>query len=147
MARLTVTSGTTNTAHTMNTADQVDLARRLTVALAAEDLDALRAMCRPDVAWTVPGTGVLAGRHEGVAGLVEVERTIVGHGLGSEVEHLLFGPDSIVAVLHVHGEGNGRHVDGRVALHVQLRDGQVATITSHLGDPVAYSAYFAPLPG
>jgi uncharacterized protein len=138
---------TTEEQYVTDPAEQADLARRLTVALATGDLEALRAMCEPDVAWTVPGTGVLAGRHEGVEGLVEVERTIVGHALGSQVEHLLFGPDSIVAVLHVRGDGNGRHVDARVGLHVQLRDGRVAAVTSHLGDPAAYSAYFAPLPG
>ena len=123
---------------------QRTLAVRFATALNAGDEATLREICTPDVSWTLPGTSEVAGRHEGVPGLLAVEAALAPHQIRPELEALLHGPDSVVALAHDTGEKPGRHLDIRVALYLQLRDGKVARLVSHLSDVQALDDYLAP---
>jgi uncharacterized protein len=124
-----------------------DTQRALTVrfatALNTRDEQTLREICTPDVTWTIPGTTEVSGRNEGVAGLVAVEAALSPYGIRPQLEALLHGPDSVVALVHDTGDHRGRSLDIRVALHIQLRDGKVAALVSHMSDLQAFDDYLA----
>ena len=123
---------------------QRSLAVRFATALNAGDEATLREICTLDVSWSLPGTSEVAGRHEGVSGLLAVEAALAPHRIRPELEALLHGPDSVVAIAHDTGEKDDRHLDIRVALHLQLRDGKVARLVSHMSDVQALDDYLAP---
>ena len=123
---------------------QRSLAGRFATALNTRDEQTLREVCTPDVSWTIPGGSEVAGRHEGVAGLVAVEAALAPHQVVPRLEALLSGPDSMVALVHDTGDHRGRRLDIRVALHVQLRGDRIAALVSHFSDVQAFDDYLAP---
>jgi uncharacterized protein len=123
---------------------QRSLAVRFATALNTRDEQTLRELCSPDVSWTIPGTSEVSGRNEGVAGLVAVEAALAPHQITPQLEALLHGPDSIVALVHDTGDARGRRLDIRVALSIQLHEGRIAALVSHMSDVQAFDDYLAP---
>jgi ketosteroid isomerase-like protein len=122
---------------------QGTLMGRFAAALNTRDEQTLRELCTPDVSWTIPGLSEVSGRHEGVAGLVAVEAALAPQQIVPQLEALFHGPDSIVALVHDTGDKRGHRLDIRVALHVQLRDGRVAALVSHMSDVRAFDDHLA----
>ena len=123
---------------------QGDVAIRFATALNTRDEQGLQDICTADVSWTIPGTSAVSGRHEGIAGLVDVEAALHPYEVRPQLEALLHGPDSVVALVHDTGDHRGRRLDIRVALHIQLRQGRVAALVSHMSDVQAFDDYLAP---
>ncbi|MEV4343590.1 nuclear transport factor 2 family protein [Actinoplanes sp. NPDC049596] len=118
---------------------QLALAQRFAVALAARDADALGAVCTDDVSWTVPGTGAVAGVHTGVGGILAVQAAF--GGITATIEKILYGRDSVIALLHETGDRDGRHLDVHVALVLSLRGDRIRALTGHISDLEAFSAF------
>jgi ketosteroid isomerase-like protein len=127
----------------MNTADQLALAQRFAVALATLDGDALRQVCTVDVTWTIPGDSSIAGKNEGVEGILTIQRTLQKHELKADLQKILHGRDSLVAWLHDTGDKDGKHLDVNVALVLELRDGRISAITGHISDVPMFTNYLS----
>jgi ketosteroid isomerase-like protein len=127
----------------MDNSAQLALAQRFAVAALTLDGESLRQLCTDDVSWTVPGESSVAGRSEGVEGILALERAFQKHELHADVQKILPGRDSMVALLHETGDKDGKHLDVDVALVLELRGGRISAITGHISDVAMFSDYFA----
>jgi uncharacterized protein len=127
----------------MNSSDQLALAQRFALALATLDEGVLRQICTEDVSWTIPGDSSIAGRNEGVEGILAVQRTLRKHELKADLLKILHGRDSLVAWLHDTGDKEGKNLDVNVALLLDLRDNKISGITGHISDVPMFTAYLS----
>lgn len=118
----------------METSERLDLGLRFGAALAEMDEQALREVCTDDVTWSIPGSSPVSGTSFGVAGLIAVQRVLHRGGVTAEVRQVLYGRDSMVAMLHETGSKDGKTLDVIVASVVELRERKIARITANVSD-------------
>ncbi len=114
------------------------------------DLDALRASLHPDVVIHVGGSGVVAGRYEGRAGMDEFLEIVAAHAgqATAEVEEIAVGRELIFAREIL----TGRRSDSPdevwtipLVAQFRVRDGLISEVRITPEDAELYSAFYAPM--
>jgi len=115
-------------------------------AFSRGDLDALREMWDPAIAWHVSGRNPLSGDYKGADSVLGffgqlAERT---GGTFQVVLHDVLANDTHVASLHSNrGERTGRRLDVRVVLTWHVRGGKVVEVWDLTDDQYASDEFWA----
>jgi ketosteroid isomerase-like protein len=112
--------------------ENVEIVRRGTEAF-EDDEEAWLQTLDPDLVWYPIEDGHIPSR--GIAGARGVRQRWVDTWEGHQIdlEEMKDGGDSVVACLHLTGQGkrSGVEVDLRVYVHYKLRDGKVVYVYEH----------------
>ncbi|NMO51546.1 SnoaL-like domain-containing protein [Actinoplanes sp. TBRC 11911] len=125
----------------MASSERLELGMRFGVALAEMNEEGLREVCTEDVTWSIPGSSRVSGTSFGVAGLLAVQRVLHDAGVTAEIQQVLYGRDSMVAMLHETGSKDGKTLDVIVASVVELRGRRIARITANVSDVEQLNRY------
>jgi ketosteroid isomerase-like protein len=124
--------------------ENADIVREVFDAFTRRDIDALLAVCDPEIVFTPP-TGRLAGRTESYRGhdglrtyLADVAR--VWQELRSEPDEYIELDDRVLCTGRVYAWGVGRVVDAPAGWVWRIRDGRVVEGTVYETRRAAYEA-------
>ncbi len=130
----------------MPRAENEALVRRIFGAFAEKQGLALRDAFHHDATWTVPGTGVMAGRFEGRDAIFRFLGRLpkeTDGTYGSTLIDVLASDDRAAALYRASGERNGRRLELDQVLLFRIEDGLVREVLALPSDPAAFEAFWA----
>jgi uncharacterized protein len=119
------------------------LATSFVEALRALDSKGFQKIMTEDVVWTLPGSSLVSGVAQGVAGVLKRARVIVDHKMTLEVTHVVLGREGVALLLHNTGNFNGKVLDEYLTTVCTLRDGKIARLDTYISDISMVNAYFS----
>jgi ketosteroid isomerase-like protein len=123
-----------------------DLIRRGFDAFAKGDMDTLRELFDPDIAYHVPGRSPLAGDYHGpdeVLGLFARIFELSGGTYQAQLHDAVANDEHTVALFTATGQREGRTLDDRNVLVSHVRDGRLAEVWVLAEDLYALDAFFS----
>lgn len=130
----------------MITESDVAGVRRLYEAVAVGDLKTIEACFDPEAVWRLPGRHALAGVYRGWPAirdeLLARQGPLSAGTFRSRLVDLAVGDAHIVAIVHATAEHAGRQLDQSVCQLIRMRDGRIAEIDGHYGNPAQLDAFW-----
>jgi hypothetical protein len=119
------------------------LATSFIEALRALDEKHLQEITTDDVVWTLPGSSLVSGVAQGVAGILKRAQAIVDHNVTLEIMHVVLGHEGVALLLHNTGKWKGKVLDEYLTTVCTLRDGKIARLDTYISDIPMVNTYFA----
>jgi ketosteroid isomerase-like protein len=123
-----------------------DLIRRGFDAFGKGDMDTLRELFDPDIAYHVPGRNPLAGDYQGpdqVLGLFARIFEVSGGTFQAELHDAVANDEHAVALFTARGQREGATLEDRQVLVSHVRDGRLAEVWVLATDLYAFDAFFS----
>jgi ketosteroid isomerase-like protein len=128
-------------------AENEALVRRIFEAFARKEGFALRGLFAEDAAWTVPGSGVMAGVHRGrdeiFRFLARLPKETDGT-YGSTLRDVLASDERAAALYTARGTRRGSTLELEQVLLFRIEDGLVREVLALPSDPDAFEDFWAP---
>jgi uncharacterized protein (TIGR02246 family) len=127
-------------------AENEAVVRRIFAAFATKEGFALRGLFAADAVWTVPGSGVMAGVHEGREAIFRFLTRLPKETDGtysSQLVDVLASDDRAAALYRASGVRRGRSLELDQVLLFRIRNGVVAEVLALPSDPAAFDAFWA----
>jgi hypothetical protein len=128
--------------------DNLSLTQQGYDAFARGDMTALAELLAPDVQWFVGGENALSGRYSGRDATFEYFGKLLRLTGGSiTVEVLALTepmPDTVIALVRVHAEGNGMEFDEDAVQQIEFRHGLATACRSFLQNGQVFDALVGP---
>jgi ketosteroid isomerase-like protein len=122
-----------------------ELVRRGYDAFGRGDMETLREVFHPDLAWHSPGRNQLAGDHRGVEavlGFFGRTMELTGGTFRVEVHDVVASDKHVVGLNSVAAQRDGKTLNGRNALVFHVRDGRATEIWQFWEDQYAADEFF-----
>lgn len=130
----------------MSPTENCELVRRGAAAFSAGDVATLREVLAPDVVHVVPGSGALAGSHEGIAEVSALYgrlTEISGGTFRLEVRGLFSdGAERVVLAYRSTARRYGHALDSENALVCTLAAGRIVRLEDFAADVSAYDEFW-----
>ena len=123
-------------------AEKKDLVLNFATGIKTKDRALLESLATEDVFWSLPGDNLMSRPSKGVDGILEHGATLEAFEVNVQVEHVVYGADTIGIILHNTGTKNGRVLDMHLTTVFQLRDGKVHRLNTLLHDVSMMNNYF-----
>lgn len=127
-------------------AENAELVRRGYEAFIAGDLATLGELFAEDAAWSVPGSGVLAGTKRGREAILAYFGELGARSQGSlrvTVQDIVGGEKHTVGIHHSHAEIDGKTYDQAAVVVFVIRDGKVGEAKEFFEDPAKADGFWA----
>jgi ketosteroid isomerase-like protein len=123
------------------------LVRDLFRAFRESDLAAIERILPEDAAWEFPGRrGLIAGRHEGRAGIIGFLMNVMSLTGGTfhlDLEDVVANDGMAVALFRGHGQREGRELDNPTCLRMDIRDGRIVHLREFVWDLYAVDEFWS----
>lgn len=97
----------------------------------------------PDITWTMPGNHPMSGKMEGADAVVAFLQHLYKAGIRVDNIHLGELDNGTLVEQHTgHGEAGGRQFIFPTVTTYAFRDGRIAEVKVHNGDPIAANEFF-----
>lgn len=130
----------------MSAPENEAVVRRMFDAFARKEGLALRGLFAEDAVWSVPGRGVMAGRHEGREAIFRFLARLpkeTGGTYGSELVDVLASDGRAAALYRARGTRHGRTLELDQVLLFDIADGLVREVLALPSDPEAFERFWA----
>jgi hypothetical protein len=128
--------------------DNIALTRQGYAAFSRGDMTALAELLHPDVEWFVGGDNALSGTYTGRDATFSYFGRLLGltNGTASvEVVELTEPvPDTVLAMVHLHAEANGRTFDEDGVQQIEIKDGMAVSCRTFLQNGHLYDELIGP---
>jgi uncharacterized protein len=125
----------------MNEAEQKEITRKFSAAMAARDIDLLKAIMTDDVVWSLPGSSLMSGEAHGVEAILKRAEIMHRHGVNVGIEHVVFGFKDVAQHLHNTGQYGGKVLDEHISNIYVLRDRKICRIDTFVSDVDMLNAF------
>lgn len=122
--------------------EKLQIAASFLAALKGRDWQAMRSLLTDDAVWTLPGSSLLSGPANGADAVVDRARMLRNFGVMVELLHILYSMNGVAVSLHNTGGRGELKLDEYVVIVLGLRDGKIASLTTHLHDVAGINAFF-----
>jgi ketosteroid isomerase-like protein len=126
----------------MNEAEKREITRKFSAAMAARDIDLLKAVMTSDVIWSVPGNSLMSGEAQGVEAILKRAEIMHRHEVNVQIEHVIFGLKDVAQHLHNTGRYGGRILDEHISNVYGLRENRICRIDTFVSDVGMLNAFF-----
>ncbi|WP_413669428.1 nuclear transport factor 2 family protein [Mucilaginibacter sp. Mucisp86] len=128
----------------MKTTEEIkkQLANKFLTGLKNRDWELMRSAFTNDVTWTLPGTSLLSGPAVGADAVIKRAGQLRDFGVMVQLNHILYGLDSVALSLHNTASRGDLILDEQVAIVCDITDGKISRITTHLSDVEGINAFF-----
>ncbi|WP_426581593.1 nuclear transport factor 2 family protein [Mucilaginibacter sp. R-33] len=128
----------------MKTTEEVkgQLANKFLTGLKNRDWELMRQALANDVTWTLPGTSLLSGPAVGADAVIKRAGQLRDFGVMVQLNHILYGLDSVALSLHNTASRGDLILDEQVAIVCDITDNKISRITTHLSDVEGINKFF-----
>jgi len=128
----------------MKTTEEVkgQLANKFLTGLKNRDWELMRPALANDVTWTLPGTSLLSGPAVGAGAVIKRAGQLRDFGVMVQLNHILYGLDSVALLLHNTASRGDLILDEQVAIVCDITDNKISRITTHLSDVEGINKFF-----
>ncbi|WP_208644907.1 MULTISPECIES: nuclear transport factor 2 family protein [Mucilaginibacter] len=128
----------------MKTTEEVkeQLANKFLTGLKNRDWELMRSALTNDVTWTLPGTSLLSGPAVGADAVIKRANQLRDFGVMVQLNHILYGLDSVALSLHNTASRGDLILDEYVAIVCDIVDEKISRITTHLSDVEGINKFF-----
>lgn len=128
----------------MKTTEEIkeQLANKFLTGLKNRDWQLMRSALADDVTWTLPGTSLLSGPAVGADAVIKRANQLRDFGVMVQLNHILYGLDSVALSLHNTASRGELILDEYVAIVCDITDEKISRITTHLNDVEGINKFF-----
>jgi ketosteroid isomerase-like protein len=126
----------------MTGAEKKEITRKCSAAMAARDIDLLKAIMTDDAIWSLPGSSLMSGQAHGVEAILERAEIVHRHGVNVGIEHVVFGLKDVAQHLHNTGQYGGKVLDEHISNVYVLREDKICRIDTFVSDVDMLNAFF-----
>ncbi|HEX8021232.1 hypothetical protein [Mucilaginibacter sp.] len=128
----------------MKTTEEIkeQLANKFLTGLKNRDWQLMRSALADDVTWTLPGTSLLSGPAVGADAVIKRANQLRDFGVMVQLNHILYGLDSVALSLHNTASRGDLILDEQVAIVCDINDGKISRIVTHLSDVEGINKFF-----
>lgn len=128
----------------MKTTEEIkeQLANKFLTGLKNRDWQLMRSVLADDVTWTLPGTSLLSGPAIGADAVIKRANQLRDFGVMVQLNHILYGLDSVALSLHNTASRGDLILDEQVAIVCDIIDGRISRIVTHLSDVEGINKFF-----
>jgi len=128
----------------MKTTEEIkeQLANKFLTGLKNRDWPLMRSALADDVTWTLPGTSLLSGPAIGADAVIKRANQLRDFGVMVQLNHILYGLDSVALSLHNTASRGDLVLDEQVAIVCDINDGKISRIVTHLSDVEGINKFF-----
>lgn len=128
--------------------DNIAVVRQGYAAFARGDMTALAELLAPDVEWVVGGANALAGTYTGHDETFTYFGRVLGLTKGTATVDVIElsepAPGTVLALVHLHAEANGRVFDEDGVQQIDIKDGLASGCRTFLQNGHLYDAVIGP---
>jgi ketosteroid isomerase-like protein len=118
------------------------LARRFLSVLGKPGAKAIKETATPDVVWSFPGKGMIAGEAVGVKAIIARAKIIASFRLTVDVVRAVYSQDGIALILHNTATHGKIMFDEHIAAVFIFRGDKIVALDTHLSDVAMADAFF-----
>lgn len=128
----------------MKTTEEIkeQLANKFLTGLKNRDWQLMRSALADDVTWTLPGTSLLSGPAIGADAVIKRAGQLRDFGVMVQLNHILYGLDSVALSLHNTASRGDLILDEQVAIVCDINEGKISRIVTHLSDVEGINKFF-----
>jgi ketosteroid isomerase-like protein len=128
----------------MKTTEEIkeQLANKFLTGLKNRDWQLMRSALADDVTWTLPGTSLLSGPAIGADAVIKRANQLRDFGVMVQLNHILYGLDSVALSLHNTASRGDLILDEQVAIVCDINEGKISRIVTHLSDVEGINKFF-----
>lgn len=128
----------------MKTSEEIkeQLASQFLTGLKNRDWQLMRSTLADNVTWTLPGTSLLSGPAIGADAVIKRANQLRDFGVMLQLNHILYGLDSVALSLHNTANRGNLILDEQVAIVCDIVDSKISRIVTHLSDVEGINNFF-----
>jgi ketosteroid isomerase-like protein len=126
----------------MTEVEKKEISQKFSAAMAARDIDLLKAIMTVDIVWSLPGKSLMSGEAHGVEAILKRAEIMHSHGVKVEIEHVVYGFKDVGQHLHNTGKHRGKSLDEHVTNVYTLRGNKICRIDTFISDVDMLNAFF-----